>query len=71
MHDEGEGTIYWLEGTIEQRITNLARAVRFKYAENYFRIGQISIISTWGEEPKPLPEKVCTNLTGNVGWTSW
>ena len=28
MHDEGEGTDYWLEGTIEQRITKLARVVR-------------------------------------------
>ena len=66
MHDEGEGAVYWLEGTIELRITKLARAVRLKYAENYFRIGQISIISTWGDEPKLLPEKVCANLTGNV-----
>ena len=32
-------------------------------------MGELRTISTWGEEPKPLPEKVCTNLTGNVGWT--
>ena len=25
--------------------------------------------STWGGKPKPLPEKVCINLTGKVGWT--
>ena len=47
MHDEGKGTVYWLEGTIEQRITKLPRAKRFKYTENYFRIGQIKIPKTW------------------------
>ena len=52
------GTLYWLEGTIEKRITKLARAVRLKYTENYFRIGQIRIINTWGDNPKPLPETV-------------
>ena len=35
MHDEGKGTVYWLEGTIEQRITKLPRAKRLKYTENY------------------------------------
>ena len=69
MHDEGEGTVYWLEGTIERRITKLSRAIKLKYAENYFRVGELRVISSLGEEPKPLPEKVCTNLTGNVGWT--
>ena len=40
MHDEG---------TIEQRITKLPRAKRLKYTENYFRIGQIKILNTWGD----------------------
>ena len=57
MHDEGEGTVYWLEGTIEQRITKLPRAKRLKYTENYFRIGQIKILNTWGDDPKPLPKQ--------------
>ena len=69
MHDHGEGTVYWLEGTIEQRITKLPRAKRLKYTENYFRIGKIRVINTWGDDPKTLPETVCTNLTGTVGWT--
>ena len=56
MHDEGEGTVYWLEGTIEQRITKLPRVKRLKYTENYFRIGQIKILNTWGDDPKPLPK---------------
>ena len=36
MHEEGEGTVYWLEGTIDQRITKLSRAIKLEYAENYF-----------------------------------
>ena len=27
------------------------------------------MINTWGEDPKPLPATVCTNLTKNIGWT--
>ena len=27
------------------------------------------MLSRWGEQTKPLPESVCTNLTQNVGWT--
>ena len=27
------------------------------------------MISRWGEQTKPLPDSVCTNLTGNIGWT--
>ena len=69
MHDGGEGTIYWLEGRIERRITKLSRAIKLKYAKNYFIVGELRVLSTWGEEPKPLPDKVCTNLTGNVCWT--
>ena len=49
MHNKGEGTVYWLERTIEQRITKIPRAKRLKYTENYFRIGQIKILNTWGD----------------------
>ena len=68
-HDGGEGTVYWLEGKIERRITKLSRAIKLKYAENYFRVGELKVLSRWGEATKPLPDKVCTNLTGNLGWT--
>ena len=69
MYNHGDGTVYWLEGTVEQRLTKLTKAKRLKYSENFFRIGKIKVINTWGEDPKPPPETVCTNLTGNVGWT--
>ena len=69
MCNHGEGTVYWLEGTVEQRLTKLTKAKRLKYSEKFFPIGKIKVINTWGEDPKPLPETVCTNLTGNVGWT--
>ena len=69
MHDLGEGTVYWLEGEIEQRLTKLTKARKLKFTENFFRIGKLKIINTWGDNPKPLPATVCTNLTRNVGWS--
>ena len=69
MHDLGEGTVYWLEGEIEQRLTKITKARKLKFTENFFRIGKLKIINTWGDDPKPLPATVCTNLTRNVGWS--
>ena len=53
MHDttEGEeGLFYWLEGRIQQRITKLSRAKKLKYAENYFNVGELKVISKWGSK---------------------
>ena len=72
MHDaseEDEGLFYWLEGRIQQRVTKLSRAKKLKYAENFFNIGELKVISIWGKETKPLPSSVCTNLAHNVEWT--
>ena len=69
MHDLGQGTVYWLEGEVEERLTKIEKARRLKYAENFFRIGSLKVINSWGEDPKPLPATVCSNLTSNVGWT--
>ena len=67
MHDLGQGTVYWLEGEVEERLTKIEKARRLKYAENFFRIGSLKVINSWGEDPKPLPATVCSNLTSNVG----
>ena len=69
MHDLGQGTVYWLEGEIEERLTKYKKAYRLKFAENFFRIGKLKIVNTWGDDPKPLPATVCSNLTWNVGWS--
>ena len=71
MHDLGEGTVYWLEGDIEKRLMKYTKAQKLKFAENFFRIGKLKIVNTGGNDPKPLPATVCTNLTWNVGsgWT--
>ena len=69
MHDLGQGTVYWLKGKVEERLTKQKKAIRLKYAENFFRIGSLKVINSWGEDPKPLPATVCSNLTSNVGWT--
>lgn len=59
MHIEVEDTVYWLEGTIEQRITKPQRTKRLENTGNYFRIGQIKILKTWWDYPKPLSKTVC------------
>ena len=69
MHDLGKGTVYWLEGEIEERLTKYKKAQKLKFAENFFRIGKLKIVNTWGDDPKPLPATVCSNLTWNVGWS--
>ena len=68
MHDL-EGTVHWLEGIIEDRLTKYKKAQKLKLAENFFRMGKLKIITSWGDEPKTLSATVCTNLTWNVGWS--
>ena len=66
MHDVPDkdgGTVYWLEGKIEKRITKLSRDKKLRYVENHFRVGELDIVSKWGEPKRPLPKSVCTNLT--------
>ena len=41
MHDLGQGTVYWLEGVVEERLTKYNKAYRLKFAENFFRIGSL------------------------------
>ena len=36
MHDLGEGTVYWLEGKIEERLTKYTKARKLKFAYNFF-----------------------------------
>ena len=69
MYDHGEGTVYWLEGTVEQRLTKPSKPKRLKFTETFFRIGKLRVIETWRDDPKPLPATVATNLTRHVGWT--
>ena len=70
MHDakEDKGLFYQLEGKILQRVTKASREKNLKYTENYFNIGKLRVINVWGEETKPLPSSVCTNLAPNFGW---
>ena len=50
MHDLGQGTVYWLEGKVEKRLTKLKTATRLKYAENFFRIGSLKVeLLIWQE----------------------
>ena len=44
MHDL-EGTVYWLEGVIEDRLTKYKKAYKLRFAENFFRIGSLKIIT--------------------------
>ena len=48
MHNIGEGTVYWLQGTVEKRLTKYKIACDCKFAKNFFRIGSLEVISYWG-----------------------
>ena len=69
MHNTGEGTVYWIQGTVEKRLTKYKIARDCKFAKNFFRIGSLEVISYWGEEQKLLPETVRCNLTPNAAWS--
>ena len=43
MHDLGKGTVYWLEGEIEERLTKYKKAQKLKFPENFFRIGNLKM----------------------------
>ena len=36
MYDLGEGTVHWLEGEIEQRITKISKARKLKFTKSFF-----------------------------------
>ena len=61
MHDMGNGTPHWLQGTIEKRLTKYKTAISSKFTKNRFRIGSLSIISQWGEQT-PLPGTVICSI---------
>ena len=49
MHNTGEGTVYWLQGTVEKRLTKYKIARDCKFANNFFRIGSLKVIRYWGK----------------------
>ena len=73
MHNMSDGTVYWLQGTLEKRMTKYKTAESCKFTRigslsKFIRIGSLSVISHWGEQ-KPLPETVTCNLTPNAAWS--
>ena len=68
MHNTGDGSVYWLQGTLERRMTKYETARKSGWTKNRFRIGSLSIISYWGDQ-KPLPETLVINLTPNAAWS--
>ena len=56
MHNTGDGSVYWLQGTLEKRMTKYEAARKSGWTKNRFRIGGLSVISHWGDQ-KPLPER--------------
>ena len=68
MHNTGDGSVYWLQGTLEKRMNKYEAARKSGWIKNCFRIGSLSVISHWGEQ-KPLPETLKINLTPNAAWS--
>ena len=58
MQDLGQGTVYWLQGEVEEKLTKYEIARKYRFAKNFFRIGSLKVINYWGEDPKPLPETI-------------
>ena len=68
MHNTGDGSVYWLQGTLEKRMTKYKAAESSGFTKNRLRIGSLNVISHWGEQ-KPMPETVTINLTPNAAWS--
>ena len=67
MHNM-DGTIYWIQGILERRMTEYKDAESSGFTKNCFTIGSPNVISHWGEQ-KPLPETLKINLTPNAAWS--
>ena len=62
MHNMSDGTVYWLQGTLEKRMTkyktaesckftrigSLSKFIRIGSLSKFIRIGSLSVISHWG-----------------------
>ena len=68
MHKIGTESVYWLQGTLEKRMTDYKNVRESGWMKNRFRTGSLSIISYWGDQ-KPLPETLLINLTPNAAWS--
>ena len=68
MHNEGDGTIYWIQGTLEKRMDKYNDAKMSGWTKNRFKLGCLSIINNWGER-KPLPETIIVNITPDTAWS--
>ena len=68
MHNEGDGTIYWIQGTLEKRMDEYNAAKKSGWTKNRFKLGCLSIITSWGER-KPLPETIIVNITPDTAWS--
>ena len=53
MHNMGDGTVYWLQGTVEKRLTKYKIAKECKFVKNFCRIGSLRVISYWGKNRNP------------------
>ena len=67
MHNPGDGSVYWLQGTLEKRMNKYEVAKKSGWTRNRFRVRSLSIVNHWGDL-KPLPETITINLTKNTAW---
>ena len=43
MHNPGDGSVYWLQGTLEKRMNKYEVAKKSGWTRNRFRVGRLSI----------------------------
>ena len=68
MYNPGDGSVYWLQETLEKRMNKYKVTKKSGWTRNHFRVCSISIVSHWGDL-KPLSETITINLTKNTAWS--
>ena len=66
--NETSGSCFWMEGTIEKRVTKESQSKRTGFSENWFNISRLKILAAFGESNAPIPEGVRINLAPKMEW---
>ena len=65
---KSSGTCFWMEGTIQNRVTKESHSKRTGYTENWFNISRLKILAAFGEDDPSIPEGVRINLAPKMEW---
>ena len=70
MHNPGNGhSAYWMQGEIERRVDKYAVAKESGFTRNRFKVKNITVVTTWGDNLDVIPESLTVNLSKNTAWS--